>query len=222
MVDDSVQNYLFYDIETHRVKEFEEISPALQNAFINHYYDADSYETPSDHYKQISALHPEFSQVICISFGFEKSDGSYQGMHLYGLDEIDILNKAAQIFDKFGQQGYSLAGHNILSCDNPYLMKRYIINKLPVPSLINHMYEKPWEVGDLDTMNMWKMGGWRTNTSLETICAALGIACKSEEISGANLYTYPISEVPFEELVKYCDEDVKSDYEMVKHCYRYL
>jgi len=219
---DSVKNYLFYDIETHRVKEFEDISKELQKAFINHYFDPDSYETPADHYKQIAALHPEFSQVICVSFGFEKSDGEYSSMHVCGIDEIEILTKISKVFKSFKEQGYYLAGHNILSCDNPYLMKRYLINGMNVPSMINHMYEKPWEVGDLDTMNMWKMGGWRTNTSLETVCAALGIECKTEEVSGANLWEYPIDQVPFDELAKYCDEDVRSCYEMVKYCYRYL
>lgn len=216
-----LSKYLFFDIETHRVKEFNEISPALQKAFINHYYDNESYATPDECYAEIAALHPEFSHVISVSFGYEFG-GQFQIYNVTSLNEVELLEKIASNFDRFHKLGYSLAGHNIISCDIPYMAKRYIINKMRVPAIFNKLGLKPWELNDLDSMNLWKFGGWRTNTSLETINAALGIECKSEEICGGNLWRYPINEVPLDELAKYCNEDVVSDYQMVKEIYKYI
>jgi len=215
------KKYLFFDIETHRVLEWEELTPSIQSAFINHYYDSDAYENPKDHYSEIAGLHAEFSHVICVSFGYEGTSGEFHVNHICGLDEVDLLNKLTSVLDAFQKNGYALAGHNIFACDIPYLMKRYIINGIKVPPMLNHIGAKPWEVEDLDTMTFWKMGTYRA-TSLEMACACLGIPVKSEEISGANLWQYPIKEVPLDELAVYCDEDVVACYQLYKKAYEQL
>lgn len=215
---DDIKNYLFWDIETHRVNEWDEISSALQKAFINHIYDPDSYETPAKHYEEVAGLHAEFSHVICVCFGYEDADGNFQKMAICDLDEHIVLNKCKAVFDAYQKAGYYLAGHNINACDTPYMTKRYIINGMKVPKMINHVGLKPWELGDLDSMQFWKFGMWGS-TALETVCAALSIPCKSEEVSGANLYTYKISELDLEELTKYCMEDVYSNYLMMKRIF---
>jgi len=216
----NIKNYLFFDIETHRVKEFSEISPKLQDAFRNHYFDGDSYDSIEAAYAEQAALHPEFSHVICISFGYEANDGFHK-TSICTTDEPKLLKSAKAVFDAYCSQGYILAGHNIKGCDIPYMAKRYIINDMKIPDALNNYGKKPWEVDSLDTMDLWKLGSWR-GSALETICAALGISCKSEEVSGANLYEYPIAEVPMDELQKYCEEDVESNYLMTKVIFKYL
>lgn len=207
--------YVFFDIETHRVLEWDQLDEGIKRAFINHYYDESSYASPEEQYKEIAGLNAEFGRVICISFGYENSTGDFIKSHICSTDEKDLLRKAATAFKAFYDQGYKLAGHNILACDIPFLVKRYIINGMKVPDALNHLDVKPWELEDLDTMNLWKFGMYRA-VSLEMLCACLGIPCKSETISGANLYTYPINEVPMDELAIYCDEDVESCYKAAK------
>lgn len=216
-----IKDYLFYDIETHRVNEWEELTPALQQAFINHNYDPSSFDTPAEHYKVEAGLHAEFSHVICVCFGYENTDGQFVTMQVVDLDEKVLLQKCAAIFNAFEKQGLALAGHNINSCDSPYLVKRYIINKMKVPNAINHYGKKPWEIEDIDSMNLWKFGMW-TNKALETICAAMDIPCKEGEITGGNLYTYNINDVPLDKLALYCLQDVTSNYQMVKQIFEYL
>jgi len=219
----NIRKYLFFDIESHRVKSWSQLSDDIQEAFIHHYYDENSYDSPELHYNEIAGLHAEFSQVICVCFGYEDEYGQYRKLSICEPDwnEVTILKKCALIFKRFQDAGYALAGHNINACDCPYLMKRYIINRMKVPEAINHTGKKPWEIEDLDTMQLWKFGSW-TNVSLEMICASLGINCKSEEVSGANLYTYDINDVPQDELVKYCEEDVYSNYLMTKEIFKYI
>lgn len=213
---------LFCDIETHRVLNWDQITPELQKAFINHYYDPQTYDTPEEHYSEIAGLHAEFSRVICVCFGLlDPATKQYKSFEFHGEDEVSILNNCAKAFEAFQSQGYFLVGHNINGCDIPYMTKRYIINKIKVPNFLNSYGVKPWDQVHVDTMDLWKFGSW-SRVSLETICAALGISCKTDELGGANLYQYDISEMPWDTLVHYCAEDVKSNYQMLERILQYF
>lgn len=212
---------LFFDIESHRVVNWNEQTQLIKDAFLNHYYDSNTYATPEEHYNEVAGLHAEFSHVICISFGYRAANGDWMKMHFYGEDEVDILEKSRKIFDTFTSNGYRIAGHNIISCDIAYLVKRYIINKLPVPASINTYGCKPWEVDMLDTIDLWKFGDFK-RVSLQMITACMGINCKSEEVNGGNLYLIDIKDMPWEELAKYCDEDVYSNALFAEQIFKYL
>lgn len=212
---------LFFDIETHRVKNWDEITPALQKAFINHYYDPQSYSSPEDHYSEVAGLHAEFSHVICVVFGFRHpATNEFVTDAFYGIDEVEILNKCTKTFESFQKMGYYLIGHNIQACDIPYLVKRYIINEMTVPDYINQYGQKPWEKTHVDTMDFWKFGDYK-RVSLEMICACLGVDCKTDELGGDNLYEYDIKDMDWKQLVHYCTEDVVSNYRFMEKCLQY-
>jgi len=207
---------LFFDIETHRGVEWEQLTPAMQTAFINHYFDSETYRTPKDHYSEIAGLHAEFSHVICVVFGFiNPATNQFTTFEAHGPDENKILDFCEKVFTGYGNGGYYLVGHNIYGCDIPYMVKRYIINHRPVPDFINSYGQKPWDMVHVDSQDLWKFGSW-SRVSLEMICAALNIPCKTDEIGGKNLYTYDLDEMPWDQLVHYCTEDVVSNYQMVK------
>jgi predicted PolB exonuclease-like 3'-5' exonuclease len=210
----NITKALFFDIETHRVKNFCDKSPATQDAFINHYFNKDAYETPEKQFIEEAGLHAEFSQIICVSFGFEY-EGEFRQTVFSGTDEREILEKCTSIFNNMYERGYYLAGHAISTCDIPFFVKRYIINKMKVPKILNEYNVKPWEKKNLDTMGLWKFGMYR-GVALETICAVMGIDCKTDNIRGDNLYLVDIEEMPWKELEHYCSEDVKSNYLMMK------
>ena len=217
-----MEKLLFFDIETHRVREWNELTPVLQKAFESHLYNEDEYETIEECFREKSGLNAEFSQVICVSLGYEWDQG-FKLSSIVGIDEVELLTKLSQVFDGFysRKDRYSLAGHNINGFDIPYLIKRYIINNMKVPEILKDYENKPWERSSVDTMQIWKFGGWN-NTSLEVISAVLGIECKSTEISGEGLYRYNIKDIDWEELKMYCEEDVKSSYEIYKRVNKYL
>lgn len=215
-----MEKLLFLDIETHKVLEWEELNSFLQRAFEDHLWDSDIYDSVEECYNEKAGLNAEFSRVICVSLGYE-IDGIFKKMSLYGLDEVDILTKLAKILKQFHHNEYALAGHNINGFDIPYLCKRYIINGMRVPEALKDYENKPWEKSTVDTMQIWKFGGWQS-VSLEVICATLNIKCKSTEISGNNMYRYKIGEIDFNELRLYCEEDVESDYLMYKHIMKLL
>ena len=211
----NLEKALFIDIETHRGKEFSEISPQLQDTFITHYYNKNEYGTPDEQYIVDAGLYPEFSQVVCATFGFENTVGGFSTKSFYGTNEKKILESLANIFERTNEKRYFAIGHAISTFDIPYLIKRYIINGIRVPDLINEVSSKPWERKNVDTMSLWKFGSFR-GTSLSTVCSCLGIECKSTEITGENLHLRKLEEIDWEELKKYCEEDVESNYRMVK------
>lgn len=214
---------LFFDIETHRVINWGQRSPAFQKAFINHYYDPESYTSPEEHYSEIAGLYAELSQVICIVFGYicPTDPSGFKTFAIYGGDEVKVLEDSRKIFDTFYSQGYYMIGWNSATCDVPFTAKRYILNGLKVPDIINEYGVKPWETWNLDAMNLWKFGDYK-RTSLEMVCAAFGVNCKTDDIGGDNMYTYDIKDMPWNELVHYCTEDVVSLYQVTKRIVQQL
>src|SRR5690606_17979450 len=79
---------------------------------------------------------------------------------------------------KFHQKDIVLCGHNIKEFDLPYICRRMIIHQVAIPSLINAMGKKPWEVKHLDTMEMWRFGDHKHFTSLKLLCKILQIPTK--------------------------------------------
>jgi len=215
-----MEKLLFFDIETHRVKGWNELSPTLREAFRNHLYDSNLYTSPEECYNEKAGLHAEFSQVICVSLGYEW-ESEFKVISIHGINEIELLIKLSEIFDRFMKHEYFLAGHNIIGFDIPYLIKRYIINKIKVPKLLNSNGVKSWEKTEKDTMQLWKFGGWQ-NVSLEVISASLGMECKSTKISGKTMYLYDIKDINWEELKKYCESDMKTSYEIYKQIKEFL
>lgn len=202
---------LFYDIETHYVIPWENRSPAFQKAFINHYYDDNSYSSPKEHYEEIAGLYAELGHVICIVFGYicpTEPDG-FKTVTVMGVDEVKVLEDSKKVFDTFESAGYYLVGFNSDTCDGPFTAKRYMLNGMKVPNILNTYGLKPWEYTSLDVMKLWQFGDYK-RTSLEVACAAFGINCKTDELGGGNLYTYPIEKMPWELLGHYCREDVVS------------
>ena len=207
---------LFFDIETHRVKNWDELTPALQLAFENHLYDGNNYEYVEECFNDKASLNAGFSQPICVSLGYEKED-EFRLFSIHSTNEIELLTQLSNVFDKFQSGGYSLAGHNINGFDKPYLIKRYISNRMAVPKILNSIGAKPWELTDVDTMQLWKTGGW-LNDSLEVICAVLGINYKSLK----NNFKCNIIHINWDELKESCEEKVKASYEIYKIVNTYL
>lgn len=215
-----MEKILFLDIETHRFDNWEDLSPLLQKAFINHNWNRVEFTNVESCFAERAGLLPEFSRVICVSMGYEGPDGLVKTT-ISGKNEVEILTKLSQILDAFLSRKYVLAGHNIKGFDIPFLCKRYIINKLPIPKMINFMGAKPWEINVIDTMEMWKFGSWNS-VSLETICAVLGRNSKKAEVTGGDLWLLDVEEINFDDLGAYCEDDVEDCYYIYKTIKSYV
>jgi len=166
-------------------------------------------ETPADVYPR-SALYAEFGQIICISAGvFHQIKGEigFRIKSFVHQSESDLLADFSSLLQK-QPSNLILCAHNGKGFDFPYICKRLLINGLPIPQQFQIIGKKPWEVNHLDTMELWRFGDFRNNTSLNLIAAAFGIPTPKDDISGEDVHRVYYEENNFERIRVYCEKDV--------------
>lgn len=213
---------LFLDIETVSEKaDFNAIDPELQKFWelkAGRFAAAKEAEWTHDIavslYEQRAAIFAEFGRVVVISVAFlYLRDGQWHLRRKSFVEESErdllhafslLLNESA---DRFPGSFY-LCGHNIKEFDVPYLCRRMIINRLPLPGLLDMSGKKPWETALLDTMEMWKFGDFKNFTSLALLAHILGVPGPKEDISGADVGRVYWKEKDLQRIAMYCERDV--------------
>lgn len=154
-------------------------------------------------YKEKAALHSEFGRIVCITVGVETSKG-YKDHSFYGENEMKLLADFAMVC---GSRPIIFFGHNIKGFDIPYICQRMIILGIKIPSCLNVMGKKPWDIKHEDSMEMWKFGGWGT-ISLDRLTWSLGIESPKDDISGKDV-SKCFWNGEIERIKTYCEKDVK-------------
>ena len=227
----NIEKLLFFDIET--VSQYEDLDqlPKQELKLWESYYDnfkervTDksklsnteidfSVETDNKNkkevYRQTAAFFPEFGKVACVSLGFVTKGGKTKFESFYGKDEIDMLKKVRDVFNKVDTLDFSLCGQNIKGFDIPFLGKRFVINGLKPPNIFPSHDTKPWEMKVLDTKDVWSFGSKWGLGSLDLICSVLKVdSPKNGDVKGDNVNTnFWIDN--HEEIKEYCEKDVKA------------
>lgn len=220
MITQSINKILFFDIETVGVtRNYEELSdkyPELLKQFHNYFdwflkrFPEDSGLTKEEVYVNRAALVPEFSRIVCASFAFVTPDGKIHKQTFSDKDETKLLRELNNLMDKVQRMDFWLCGHNIKMFDMPVLQKRMIINGIKPSSLLPSYETKPWEIRAIDTMDIWKMGNNFALSSLELMCAALGIPSPKEgEVTGNRVHEAYYEHDQLDLIVEYCERDVE-------------
>ena len=231
----NIEKLLFFDIETvSQYKDLDELPKQELKQWLSYYENfkervtdkskilkatSDNTKTEievldnlnkKEVYRQTAALFPEFGKVACVSLGFVMKGGKTKFESFYGVDEIDILKKVRDIFNKIDSMDFDLCGQNIKNFDIPFLAKRYVINGLKTPTIFPKHDTKPWEMRVLDTKEIWSFGGKYGLSSLDLICMSLNIdSPKNGDVKGNNVGTnFWVDN--HEEIKDYCEKDVKA------------
>lgn len=227
MITQSINKILFFDIETVGVtRNYEELSdkyPELLKQFHNYFdwflkrFPEDSGLTKEEVYVNRAALVPEFSRIVCASFAFVTPDGKIHKQTFSDKDETKLLRELNNLMDKVQRMDFWLCGHNIKMFDMPVLQKRMIINGIKPSSLLPSYETKPWEIRAIDTMDIWKMGNNFALSSLELMCAALGIPSPKEgEVTGNRVHEAYYEHDQLDLIVEYCERDVEVLIKLIK------
>lgn len=227
MIQPSINKILFFDIETIGiVKDFTQLSeqyPALTKQF-NNYFDwflkrfpEDAGLPVEDVFVNRAALVPEFSRIVCASFAFVTPDGKVHKQSFSGDNEKELLLGINGLLNKVFKLDFWLCGHNIKNFDIPVLIKRMIINGIE-PSVLLPSYDtKPWEIKAIDTMDVWKCGNNFALSSLELMCAAMGVKSPKEgEVTGNRVHEAYYDFDQLELIVEYCERDVLVLIDLIK------
>ena len=127
----------------------------------------------------------------------------------HGDNEYDVLTRFADMMHKhYGTDEHWLCGHNGKEFDFPWIARRCVVNRIPLPHLLDIAGMKPWEVGHLDTMNLWSFGDRKAYTSLALLTHILGIPTPKDDISGADVARVYYQDKDLDRIAAYCKKDV--------------
>jgi 3'-5' exonuclease len=208
-------NILFLDIETvPQHASFETVPDAwkeLWNHKASFLLRDKQTETPETIYNR-AGIYAEFGKIICISCGVVSGSGKEKKLSLksfYGDDEKIVLQQFSEMLIKW-ENGTNkfLCAHNGKEFDFPYLCRRLIINEMPIPSILQLSGKKPWEIGHIDTLELWKFGDYKNYTSLNLLAHALNIPTPKDDIDGSKVHEVYWKQREMERIVTYCQKDV--------------
>ncbi len=159
-----------------------------------------------------AGIYAEFGKIICISCGYIQGGSDQKKITLKsfaGDNEKLLLHEFSEMVNRWAaNEPKFLCAHNGKEFDFPYLCRRLIINRLPIPAVLNMSGKKPWEVNHLDTMELWKFGDFKSYTSLNLLAHALGVPTPKDDIDGSMVWEVYWKEKNLDRIVTYCQKDV--------------
>ncbi len=204
---------LFIDIETvSHYKAFDEAPSEWQELWKSKMRFSEK-EDHAELYKDRAALYAEFSKIVCVGLGyFSKTDDEmvFRQKVIHAATEKEILEQLSELINQyFGNMNLNkLCGHNIKQFDIPFLCKRYIVNGLKLPSLLNIHNVRPWEMPFLDTLQLWQFGDYKQRTSLNLLAQTLGIETPKPSNKPIDIHEIYWEENNLEQLIEFAKNDV--------------
>jgi 3'-5' exonuclease len=209
----NLQDLILFDIETVRLVEELEIDTPLFNSW--------AYKKKGDNltdlelissFKEEAALYPEFAKIVCISVGVIRNDALFIKSYNNKNEKI-LLYEFGKLLDSISSQrpkcrflGFANKGF-----DEPFIIKRMIVNQVPLHDLLDTFGAKPWDLTSICLKEGWKGTSWN-NASLLNIVTALGLDSPKEDIIGSQVgeVYYTEGSKGIERITKYCERDVKA------------
>lgn len=165
-------------------------------------------DTTAEQQYSKAGIYAEFAKVICIGLGY-MSDGKLRTKTIAGDDEKELLLTFSELLHQhFNTKEHYLCAHNGKEFDYPFLCRRMLVNKLPLPKLLQMQGFKPWEVRHIDTMEMWRFGDIKSFTSLNLLAHVFGIPSPKDEIDGSQVAKVYYEDKKLEKIKEYCMKDV--------------
>lgn len=155
------------------------------------------------------ALDATTGRVLLI--GYAENDGPIQ--FLEGT-ETAILGDFWRLADPGIAKTVTLVGHNVLSFDLPFLLRRSWLNGIKVSGRIWSDIQSYRPAGVVDTMREWGCGDRHHMVSLANLCGAFGLPVKTGPVTGAT-FSYWF-EKDKEVAKEYCREDVEATRRLAK------
>lgn len=202
-----IEKILFLDIETvpvtYKYNELEEGTRDLWNKKWQYNKDV----TPEQQYAK-AGIYAEFAKVICIGLGYYRQE-KFRVKTFASDDEPQVLRQLAELLKQhFNTEHHLLCAHNGKEFDFPFLCRRYLINNLPLPKLLQLQGKKPWEVKHIDTMDLWKFGDIKNFSSLNLLAHVFGIPSPKDDMDGSMVSKTFYEEKDLPKIEKYCMKDV--------------
>ena len=207
MTKSEIEKILFIDIETvpvtYKYDELDESTKELWNKKWQYNKDI----SPEQQYNK-AGIYAEFAKVVCIGLGYYHQN-KFRIKTISSTNEVEILNQFAEVLKShFNTYSHLLCAHNGKVFDFPFLCRRFLINNLPLPKILQIQGLKPWEVKHIDTMDLWKFGDVKNFSSLNLLAHVLEIPSPKDEMDGSMVGQTFYEEKDLAKIAKYCQKDV--------------
>jgi DNA polymerase elongation subunit (family B) len=197
------QQYRWEDLEPRSAKLFSDKTRSEQER---------SGRSAAEVYGDKGGILAEFGKIICIGVGAIRKDGERQVLRVtsyHGDDERELLLRFVELLNShYNTDEHWLCGHNGKEFDFPWIARRCVVHGITLPQLLDIAGRKPWEVGHLDTMQLWSFGDRKAYTSLALLTHILGIPTPKDDISGADVARVYWEDKDVERIAAYCRKDV--------------
>ena len=211
-----MKQIIFLDIETVPFTNgFNGLTERLKNNWArkSSFLRTDVYDSDEKLYNTKAGIFAEFGRIICVSVGVLTQGDSGKQIRIksyYNHDEKQLLKEFCDLINiKMKGKDIFFCAHNGKEFDFPYLCRRLLINRIPIPEVLNLTGKKPWDVKHLDTLDMWKFGDYKHYTSLDLLATIFDIPTSKDDIDGSQVAgVYYGEENGLERIKKYCEKDV--------------
>ncbi len=209
-----LKDILFLDIETASlVERLDELDPRLQDEWIKKAAHLKSEEqVPEDQlFFKKAGIFAEFGKVICIGVGYfvynaDQHRLQYRTKSFASEQEHDTLLEIRELLEL---KSWTLCAHNGKEFDFPYLCRRMLVNRIPLPEALQIAGKKPWEIRHLDTLELWKFGDYKHYTRLELLATLFDIPSSKGDIDGSQVNEFYYIKNDLSSIRKYCLRDVE-------------
>ena len=211
MTQKELTKILFLDIETVSISEnYINISTRMKEVWekkMNYYIQKEGISA-EEAYHTRAGIFAEFGKIVVISVGYfyeKKEELHFRVKALASDNEVELL----QEFSEISRSGFTrYCAHNGKEFDFPYISRRYLINHLSIPHLLNIQGKKPWQVLHYDTLELWKFGDYKNYTSLDTLCAVFDIESSKSDMDGSMVSAVYHQDKNLKRIAQYCNQDV--------------
>lgn len=218
------EDIIAIDIETVRIEQtYSELDEGTQSAWsYKNKQDGvvPSTEELSELWEKTASLYAEFSKVCAVSLAFLHNDVLYC-KEFYGSNEHEILKNVGQTLDNIYSKGlterrtFRLVGHASKFFDFPFLTKRFIINDMDIPTILDTTDAKPWEQTNMCTNELWRVGGTGAGSSLQALCNALMIPVSKVDLVGDEVGK-AFYDKEYDKIGRYCSYDTVATFNVVR------
>lgn len=208
-----LKDVLFLDIETVRgVDQYASLDERLKTQWARKaaFFKREEGQTDEDMFQERAGIYAEFGKIIVIGIGKYTEQNGELGLRTHYFadhDEKKVLTEFSSTLEKLGA-GTKLCAHNGKEFDFPYICRRALVNGLPLPGVLNMSGKKPWEIGHLDTMELWKFGDFKHYTSLDLLTAIFNIPSSKGVMDGSMVSEVYHQQGDLKKIAEYCIGDV--------------
>ena len=220
---EEIEKLLYFDVETACIERdletLKEKNPRLADLWKKraiYYRNANPVDLAdsddSEIYLAKASLEPEFSKVVCVSFGSYSDESIPRLKSFYGDNEREILDNTNKVLNNAHAKAWKLCGHNIKGFDIPCLSKRMIYNGINPSLTIQTHNKKPWEIAHIDTSELFAFGSFtqQRSLSLDLLSCSLGIPSPKESMDGSKVNLAFWDDMAYSDICRYCEADVET------------